>query len=232
VAQVSICIALCSLLLAGVAEAQQVRYVDLTAEPQRERLRHPPAKPTGQRVGGGIGSAAVSDGAPDHRDPRALEVSLASIGKDSYRLGELMLYEIVLKNVGSVSVEIPVHPHLSDLQPNDASVSFDYLQLQFAFDLRRPAQALTFRGASLYGGTETPGSILKLDPGQWIRVRGVATFEPAGEVVPAGAWELGPRLSMQQVTFVPKPGGSHTRISNMYPRMITGATRSVQIEQE
>ena len=232
-AQMSIRIVLGSLLLSCMAGAQQVRYIDLSAGPQRKQLRHPPAKPTGHGVGGGIGSASVGDGAPDHRDPRALEVSLTKVAKDSYRVGDLLLYEVVVKNTGSVPIEIPVHPHLSDLQPDDPGTVFDHLQLGLAFDIRRADKALTIRGASLYGRREIPETILMLEPGQWISIRGVAPFEVmAGKVEDTGEWELNVRLSLQAVTVIPKPGGIHTSTSNMYPRMVSGRRRTIHVEQE
>jgi hypothetical protein len=52
--------------------AQEVKFVDLSAVPQRVELRYPPAKPSG----GGVGGVGVGDGAPDTKDPHWLGVSL------------------------------------------------------------------------------------------------------------------------------------------------------------
>ncbi len=113
--------------------AQEIKYIDITSVQQRTELRHPPAPSPdckdGNCVGGGIGGASVGDGAPDQRDPRALGVYLLQVTPTEIRASEPFEAEFRIVNTGRVPIEVPVYPHLSDLQPSDESVPFSYFSL-------------------------------------------------------------------------------------------------------
>ena len=114
--------------------AQEIKYIDLSAVQQRTELRHPPASPATCEdgtscVGGGSGGVSVVDGAPDQRDPHALGVYLMRVTPTDINPFEPFEAEFKVLNTGQVSLELPVSPYLSDLQPGDESLDFHYLSL-------------------------------------------------------------------------------------------------------
>jgi hypothetical protein len=170
------------LLLAWPATslAQEIKYIDITSVQQRTELRHPPAPlpdcKDGNCVGGGIGGGGVGDGAPDQRDPHALGVYLLRVTPtDIYPL-EPFEVEFKVLNTGKAPFELPVSPHLSDLQPSDESLDFHYLSLSLVVHGEPEPEgpdvaALGY--VTLYGSLDREGSVLVVRPGEWIRVRAI-----------------------------------------------------------
>lgn len=211
--------------LAPAVAAQEVAYIDLTGSAQRIQLRHPPAPPPkcndqGTCVGGGLGGGSVSDGAEDWRDPRALRASITWLNSIAYSRTDQLEIEFKIENVGSVSLTIPVSPHLADLQPTDANQKFEYhsLSLVVVGNLTKPLV--------LYGNAEHTGSLVTLNPGEWIRVRGTTVFtmtdaqwdkasESGDTYITATFW-----LRRESVALL--PGGYFIHATNMYPRHLSG----------
>jgi len=77
-------------------------------------------------VGGGYGGVGVGDGAPDRRDPHALGVYLLRVTPTDIDSTQPFEAEFRVLSTGLASIDLPVSPHLSDLQPTDASVVFVY----------------------------------------------------------------------------------------------------------
>lgn len=204
--------------------AQEARYIELTAIEQRTELRYPPAPPPkcnahGCSVVGGIGGASVADGAPDPRDPRVLEISVLRVSPTDINPNEPFEGEFRVLNSGRVPIDLPVSPHLSDLQPDDASLSFTYFSLalvtKITVEPHVPAAALGF--VQLYGSPEHEGTMISLRPGEWIRVKARVRLnnspsEPFAAHVCGGMW-------LRKNTFHPHPGGSFTEIQNLYPNV-------------
>src|SRR5215475_12027045 len=122
-------------LLVPILQAQEVRHIDLTGVQQRTDLRRPPAPPCEAGVACiRLGSSGVSilDGAPDSSDPHVLTVQILSASPD--RIDPLQPIEVEFRvlNSGRVPLELPVWPHLSDLQPPDESRPFSYMSLALA----------------------------------------------------------------------------------------------------
>src|SRR5262245_42387130 len=112
------------LLVASSALSQEISYIDLTAVKQRTELRSPPAPPVDcEEEGtvcssGGYGGISVGDGAPDWRDPHALGVELLRVSPADVNPAEPFEAEFRVLNTGRAPIDIPVSPHLSDLQPS------------------------------------------------------------------------------------------------------------------
>lgn len=120
----------CSAPLVG----QEIKFVDLTVIQQRTELRYPPAPPVkcdsdGHCAGGGLDSGSVADGAPDRSDPHALGIYLLRVSPTDINPHEPFETEFKVLNTGQVPIDLPVSPHLSDLQPSDASLAFSYFSL-------------------------------------------------------------------------------------------------------
>ena len=155
--------------------AQEVRYVDLTAVAQRTALRHPRAPPINCKdgsscVGGGVGGGSVGDGAPDIRDPHALGIYFLSPFPAEINAVEQFEVEFKVLNTGLAPVELPVSPHLSDLQESDVS-PFTYTSLALVVRVRgeHPACIPCLAYVELYGARNREESTVVLKPGEWIR---------------------------------------------------------------
>jgi hypothetical protein len=205
-------------------DAQELKSIDLRGVSQRVELRHPPAPPPDCVEGkpcmmsGGVVSGAVSDGAPDTRDPRALGVYLENVYSNEINPTQPFEVEFKLLNTGRVPMSIPVSPHLSDLQRND-SEPFEYFSI--ALDVRvaevPDGIGVVAGGAfvELYGAADHEGTMLVLKPGEWIRVNANVKFRqwPVERVdarFRGGFW-------LRKNTFTPRPGGSSRDSQNLYP---------------
>ncbi len=71
----------------------------------------------------------MSDGGPDRRDPHALGIYLLRVTPTDINPAEPFQVEFKILNTGTAPIELPVSPHLSDLQPRDETVIFDYFSL-------------------------------------------------------------------------------------------------------
>src|SRR5271157_5488826 len=114
--------------------AQEIKFIDLAAVHQRTELRHPLAPQSDCKegtgcIGGGYGGGSVVDGAPDQRDPHALGIYLLRVTPTDINPAEPFQVEFRILNTGTASIEIPVSPHLSDLQPIDESMAFSYFSV-------------------------------------------------------------------------------------------------------
>jgi hypothetical protein len=203
-------------------EAQEVKFIDISGVRQRTELRHPPAPPSdckeGICTGGGYGGGSLGDGAPDRRDPHALGIYLWRVTPTEINPAEPFQVEFKVVNTGTVPMELPVSPHLSDLQPSDESVAFDYFSL--ALVVRGEAQpdrpTVNFIGfVELFGAPDHTESMMVLRPGEWIRVSAnVKLLTSPSEAV--SVWLRG-EFWLRRNTFHPHPGGQFIESNNLYP---------------
>lgn len=202
--------------------AQEMRYIDLSLIRQHTELRHPPAPPAdckaaGGCMGSGHGGGSIEDCGPDLRDPHALGVYLLHVTPPAINSVEPFKAEFKVLNTG---VEVPVSPHLSDLQPRDQSVTFSYLSLALVMGAESQphgSNVPTVGLVELYGATEHNGSVLMLKPGEWIRVR-------ANIKLPKRPRELGSALFrgdfwLRRNTFHPNPGREFIETLNLCPHV-------------
>jgi len=210
--------------------AQEVKYLDLTTITQRTELRYPAAPPPNCEdgkpcVGGWWGGGSVGDGAPDSRDPHAVGVQLLRVTPTDIDPSQPFQAEFRVLNTGLVPVELPVSPHLSDLQPADASSPFTYLSLALVVQLEDESQKWTpvLGYVELCGSSDHEGTTLVVKPGEWIRVKTKVKFrslprQPAAAFLRGGFW-------LRRRDYTPHPGGSYTATNNLYPN----ATRTPAI---
>jgi hypothetical protein len=211
------------LALPCLLKAQEIKYIDLTADPQRLELRHPPAPPPDCRegtgcLGGGYGGSSIGDGAPDHRDPHALGIYLLRVTPTDINPAEPFRVEFKILNTGTAPIELPVSPHLSDLQPIDESVAFNYSSL--ALVVRGEAEPQGSRAdyvgfVELFGSLDHAESLTVLRPGEWIRVSAnvkllTSPSEPVSARFRGGFW-------LRRNIFRPHPGGQFIEAHNVYP---------------
>jgi hypothetical protein len=204
--------------------AQEVRYIDFSGLRPRTELRHPPAPPPeckeGTCTGVVSGGASVGDGAPDQRDPHALGVYLLRVTPTEIYPLEPFEVEFKVLNTGKAPLELPVSPHLSDLQPSDESLDFHYLSLSLVVQGEPEPEgpdvaALGY--VTLYGSLDREGSVLVVRPGEWIRVRATMKLH---------TWPLKPVFArlrgqfwLRRNVYHPQPGGGSTEAHNLYPNV-------------
>jgi hypothetical protein len=204
--------------------AQEVKIIDMTAIQQRTELRHPPALPAecddqSGCSGGGQGSATIVDGAPDVRDLRALAVYMERVRPTDINPAQPVEAEFKILNTGLAPIEIPVSPHLSDLQPGDESQPFEFSSIQ----LRVLASVSPggdpgpagYGHVELYGAVGHEGTTLMLKPGEWVRVKASFKFKRFPSE-PTRAW-LRAGFVLRKTTYSPQPGGGFSLIRNIYP---------------
>jgi hypothetical protein len=203
--------------------AQEIKYIDLTDVRQRTDLRYPPAPQldceagTGC-IGGGYGGGGVTDGAPDQRDPHALGIYLLRVTPTDIKPAEPFQVEFKVLNTGTAPMELPVSPHLSDLQPSDESVAFNYFSLALVVRGEAepdgpPVNSTGF--VELFGAHDHAESMMVLRPGEWIRVSAnvkLLTFpsEPVSVRFRGEFW-------LRRNTFHPHAGGQFIEANNLYP---------------
>jgi hypothetical protein len=209
------------LALPFLLKAQEIKYIDLVAIRQRADLRHPPAPPSDCREGTGCGvygGGSMGDGASDLRDPHALGIFLMRVTPTDIDAAEPFHVEFKILNTGTAPIELPVSPHLSDLQPNDESVAFNYFSLALvvrgeAEPQGAPVDSIGF--VELFGSPDHAESMMVLRPGEWIRVSAKVKLLKCPSV-PVSVRFRGD-FWLRSNAFHPHPGGQSIESKNLYP---------------
>ena len=144
------------------AIGQEIGYIDLSDNTFRGSSR---------QVRNGGGSCGSSPHAED-KSRAKFTVTLVSLDKTHYRLGEEVTFEIRILNGGKKSVVVPWTPHLGDIEPADRGAGYRYRVgvVQLSFLDPEGFELPVFE--NLYGAQDAPGSLRQLAPGQWFVVRG------------------------------------------------------------
>ena len=155
-------------------------------------------------------------GHPTPRDPRALGVALDSVAPTDITL-DAFEAEFRLLNTGLAPINVPVWPHLSDLQPSSESQPFSYLSLALEVRLSGtvPAQASGVGWVELYGSAERENTIITLKPGEWVRVKAKVKLH-TWPTKPIEA-QLRGDFWFHDNVFRPQTGGAFTEAVNVYP---------------
>ena len=149
-----------ALVAASVVAAQEIGRLDLTDLHPRDRIRVPHT--FGGECGGGANFTSNNE----------LTITLVSLDKTSYSLGDEVTYEVKVQNSGKAPVEIPWTPHSGDLEPADSLESYTFLHAAISLTFTDPDSNRSFAiYANSFGSLDRQGSTRKLLPGEWIFVR-------------------------------------------------------------
>jgi len=152
--------------------AQEVGSIDLTRGTARTELRRPPSV---QGTDGARGSNTQFHTCFDSsNNAGALRTTLVSLDRAEYQIGDKLTFEVTVENIGSAPMSIPIFPHLADLKPEDPAEKFGYSKLELVLWIAAGAEwsANTGGAASLYGADDHADTMLKLNPGESVRIIG------------------------------------------------------------
>jgi hypothetical protein len=198
------------LLLSCGTAAQEVAYINLVGITQRTALRQvPPKCPAGDScVGGGFGGGIGGQCGTDAKSTQTARVRIVWADSVSYEDGEEGEWEATVENVGREDLHLPASMHLADLQPEDPSLAFRYVQMSLGPNVWIRSGTAHFENVTLYGFSGAPDSIIALKPGEWIRLRGrskITLMSRHPVEGPLDAW-----LVFQKVTYTSSPERSGT----------------------
>jgi len=142
--------------------AQEVGYIDTTDNLFRESTR------TVRTFSGGCGGSPPSTQKPQPE----VTVTLVSLDKSRYQVGEEVTFEIRVLNSGKETIAVPWTPHRGDLEPSDPKAPYRYRVGVVVLIFSDPEGLQFVLADTLYGSPRVPGSLRELSPGQWFSVKG------------------------------------------------------------
>lgn len=147
-------------LLAQAQERDDYLGLKQNRPPQRERLS-------------GIGTGAVGGlGHTSSWKPAMLKVTLVSLDKQTYELGEEVIYEITLENISKDDLIIPYSVDYDKVKPDEESNPPGYASMFLSLVINDELTGKQFvAGESLYGSELLSGSLKRLEPGQKVTIR-------------------------------------------------------------
>jgi len=148
---------------------QEVALLDLSHTTARTELTLPP-RPIGSPKGFG-GIHDVYQCSDQGTNTHILRTSLVRLDRSIYQMGDEVNFEITIQNAGSLPLRVPISPHLADFQPTDPGQKFTVLELNTVLLIGgRNWRSTSAIGTKLYGSETRRGTILTLQPGEWISI--------------------------------------------------------------
>jgi|SRR5271167_359186 len=149
--------------------AQRVTILDFSSTSSKPRKHPPKPFPPGTMLGGRGGGMTSGK----------LTVSLVSMDKTEYSVGDDFSYTLQVRTAGAEIVRVPTLFNVADLEPDDPNVSFNYeaMEIWLGFSEESNERSLSVPLLRLYGSDEMPWSAIELKPGMFIEVRGKAKLK-------------------------------------------------------
>lgn len=192
-------------------EPQERGYLDATQAQIRQRLREPV---TGHVEGGSI---AGKEGGALPWQP--LTITLKLLGSSGFSRGEVFEYEVQIRNASAQPVELPWDLSQADIEPANPSVGYEYQTAAILVGARAGSdRAVTLEGpVLLFGSPSIPSTMMRLEPGDWVRIKAKGRDLssnpnepwPAPELVEKQArGTLTATLTLSTSSFAPAPQGN------------------------
>lgn len=194
-------ISLC-LLLMPMAQGRSDNFLDLT------KLKPPKDEKLTARGGGGV------SGSHDTPFPKLpLEITLLNLDNGSYKMGQEMIYEVTIRNVGQDIVLIPWSPDPTEVRRNGQTYPSGYADGNVGLVIHDEiAGDQVVYGPWLYGSDLVPSSLKKLRPGQTVRIRApgrwaIADSNGSQRILSRlpQKYVVRARFSLSNHTFAPQP---------------------------
>ena len=150
----------------------------------------------------------------DTRFPRLpLKITLLSLDKGSYQMGDEVIYDVVIRNVGQDIVVIPWSPDRDQVKPEEKTYPPGYVDATLSLVITdKVLGEQMIYGPSLYGSEYVPSSLKKLRPGQAVRIRAPSHWALMSDDASQGILSRLPqtfavraRFSLMKHTFSPSP---------------------------
>ncbi|MGA8212241.1 MAG: hypothetical protein WB799_01510 [Candidatus Sulfotelmatobacter sp.] len=187
-----------TLAFSQLAIAQQIGSLDLTTATKKDRLREPK----------GVGSGSC--GWVDHADYPEVAISLTSLDRTQYALGEDVMFEVKIQNVGKDPVVLPWAEDVADFEPQDPTAQYSYRTGTLSLQIGNGKENFLIF-SSFYGSTERPESLKVLRAGEWVIVRSRTQLVTNDDWVfrrfrnnPLVNAQVKPGLMLNKATFQPK----------------------------
>jgi hypothetical protein len=139
--------------------AQQIGSLDMTTTTPKARARYP------EGVGGGSCVGREYANYPE------AAVNLVSLDNTQYSLGENIVYEVNIKNIGKQTIVLPWDPALGDFEPQNEFAAYSYRKGTISLHFTVGKQDLAVY-SDFYGSSAIPGTLKELQPGEWVVIRG------------------------------------------------------------
>ena len=160
-------------LTASTCRAQEVGSLDHTKPTAYSReLRRPAASTPGTKWLGAVFADYYC--ADSTSKTGALQTNIESLDRQRYSDGDWLMFEVIIKNVGSIPLKIPFSIDLAELQPEDAAQGFRYsaLQVSLLAAAGNNKRVIGLAMVRIYGAEGRPNTMVTLRPGEWVRIAG------------------------------------------------------------
>lgn len=159
-----------ALLLVSPVPAQQIATVDLTHAPEvdqeRKEIPHPPGC---EKLIPGV----IADGYVESEDnkPRQIVLEITKISSNAPTVGSELQAEVRLRNSGKQPIQIPWGTNWRQVIEGEDPGRIEWDGGDFEVLLRGEQEnnvlleSLTY---SLYGSKSSPGSLITIQPGEWV----------------------------------------------------------------
>jgi hypothetical protein len=117
------------------------------------------------------GSGSCGGGSHEPPPTTLLEVTLLSVDKSRYAMGDDVEFVAKLTNAGNEPVLLPWDPHMADFEEKAAGDDYRYIDISLLLKLSGGQEKELMAGWSLFGSPDLAGSLLELQPGSWVQVR-------------------------------------------------------------
>lgn len=126
-------------------------------------------------IGGGSGSCG---GASHELPPRtSLDITLLSLDKSRYVMGDDLEFVVKITNKGNEPVLLPWDPHEADFEEKASGDGYRYVNVSVLLELSDGREKELMAGWDLLGSPDVAGSLLELQPGNWVQVRAKSKLE-------------------------------------------------------
>jgi hypothetical protein len=147
---------------------------NLARNPQDEYLLDltKPVSRKERKKSGSMGGSSASMEGDSRRQVINLKLTLLSLDKQDYRLGDYVICEVRLHNISKSPVFLPWSADYDKVKPNDEKTPPGFLSAFLNLTAMDENEGLIFfNGVSIYGSALLPGSIKQLDPGKSVRIK-------------------------------------------------------------
>lgn len=178
----------CAHATGGQPQAAGAKRQEKSVDDFLDLTKHaPPAREVASEEQTAGGSMEVVGGSGMHRAELPIKITLLSLDRESYTLGDKGYFDIALENTGKEPVLIPWSPDSRIGAPSQGAAVPGNLHAVISLLTARTAAASGERADAfgLYGSEFVHGSLKRLEPGRRVRIRVPFTWQFFDEEAPA-----------------------------------------------